>query len=83
MFPSISALLRKVGRLEAERHACEAAWNVPPPPGLDAAGARLWAEWTADLAATTDAHVREVKRTAMQCMDAETVAIAARVRSGG
>jgi hypothetical protein len=79
MFPNLAALLRKVGRLEAARKARAVAM----PPGLGPEGVRLWNEWVAELDAESDPHAREVKRVALQCMDAETVAIAARVRSGG
>jgi hypothetical protein len=74
---------RRLARLVAEQHARESPWNVPPPPGLDAAGLRLWGEWVAELAATPDSHARKVKRTALEEMNAELVGIACRVLSGG
>jgi hypothetical protein len=80
MFPNLAALLRKVGRLEATRNARAAP---PPPPGLDAAGLALWAQWSAELAALQEGRAWQVKMAALEEMDAELVGIACRVRGMG
>jgi hypothetical protein len=83
MFPSISALLRKVGRLEMERRARAVAWNVLQPPGLTIAGAMLWGEIVAEMADASDDHSRLVLYHVLCALDAECVELMLRVRGEG
>jgi hypothetical protein len=74
------ALWRALAEAEARRRARAAP---PPPSGLTAAGLALWDEWSREFDAEPEGPRKETMRVALQVLDAETVAIAARVRSGG